>query len=297
MKLRFCFLLIMAGSSISSAYEADEIADTFNLIAQGHANNLETLRTWQGSAVIIDDRRLADGTQISATSQVLFCAELQIPAIRFDLVQVQTSNDKLVEHFSIKCIVLPEKVYYLDDRFFPSQDQKQLIVYEPGDPMLRGRDYYDFFDPRFYFTCGGHRIPELFSGWAAMPKGELEKLRITDMTMKDNVLSVSKGINTFRFDLNKGWNLIHCDTRIGDVTEALQRVEFTQIGESFVPSSYEKFLRDIPTGELWLHRKVLFKESLVNAAIDPTILSEEDLGLNPDDIVWDRIVGTQYSVY
>lgn len=235
-----------------------------------------------------------DGRCTELPKKAAFWVDFTLPAVRYEMQTDYTELDYLDNEFKKNDsypyigIIRPEKGLFLryTDPLAGEGSKRRLAILPSGNEFFK--QYYDFtFDPRFYFRYGSGKHVENFRLLATSG----DPLEDYSCETQGNLVTIRSSLNTYRFDMSKGCNLVYHNTDYGDYLQSEQIMDYIEKDGVFVPSLAD--LRIADGADLWhryIHRKVVFRNQEVNVPIEESVFKMDSLVLKHGDEVNDTLL-------
>jgi hypothetical protein len=275
-------------------------------LARKNQINQERIVTWRGKANVHDLREgfeLDENKAIQTRSDVKFYYDASQNAVRWNwevtyrFVKNGTEREDITDSLETTFNAMKkEGILFRLSKIYPPDDSPKpgLKVYpsrrNEGSPL--GGPLSNAFDPTLALNVVGINIVENLGLIARKAKDDRSLAWVITNNQNHIILELNKktGVDRFEFDLNQGGLCTRHYTK--DVTlETECKISWEQTESIWTP--YEYTYRNHNRNKTTV-RKIIFIDSVLNTAIDPSEFTIEKLGIRPGDMIQDTRTGEVY---
>jgi hypothetical protein len=277
--------------------------DQLRLVARGYQANLESIRTWQGKATIVDFRGDPGTTPAESSAVAEFAYDVRRHAVRwnYNVLRPQEAPGEGL-YLQLSSQMTRDNEHF---KFGPNWPDKQpgkwTMFVDAPKAGVRAKALTDEFDPMYFFQCVRKDLPLWLDAqckFQADPKLAKEARYEIRRDGQRVVLHCpfGGGFNHFVFDLSSGCTVAEYDVEGRDV-KARWTFNYEKVDGVFVPKTakYRNVTTRRDKTQSFFERYFALHDQIVNEPIDDSAFTFEKMGLRPGDVVNDTLRGTTYQ--
>jgi hypothetical protein len=295
----------------SSAVRGD--VELLRQVAEGWRANRAKIKTWQGTANVVNVLSHVPGDERAENSVVSFAYDGNLEAKRSNWERLEVRSTFPEDQDAAAFTHILRNCMVKDDAFFQfgpiypgtSVDPHAVLIYSPEQKNITRHGYN--FDPFHSFSHSDSDIGDIFLDHYrqrdALP-GSPESVAAARRTVKRQGTLVSlelvsrDGTSEYVVDTSQGYNLVSYRGTFEDGRyEETLKIDYQQVDGVFVPARATSDVDHVRpnVGLTHSHKEVEFTENTVNQPVPPEEFDLAALGLRDGDRVMDTRDGTFYE--
>jgi beta-lactamase regulating signal transducer with metallopeptidase domain len=275
-------------------------------VALQNLANEESIRTWQGEAIVTREATRGAQTRDFSKTEVEFVLDNSRGALRYNKQTVDISlvvdgqKHRHPEAGFHSGMIKEDRFYRYSVLEFPPNATFHRLGIHPQLYGMRQMEWFGF-DPRYYMTNRGitvhDRLMSLYNNadnprsgnWIVTIDGAL-------VTVKTWFGEGNRDLNLYVFDMLKGGNMVRCIVSNPGRVEISYSMEYEQKEGVWVLKSYES-VHDWSTDDISgsIRDRIEWTRNVVNETVPDEQFSFESMGVKPGDVVIDMVKRERYT--